>query len=153
MARKNPGMKHRLAEGSPGSAFRNCQDGDHNFPMKRSGQGHATKMNKPSRKSLENEIFERQVLICKAFTNSTRLRILDLLGRHEWSAAALQKQLGVSKANFSQHAMVLKSAGVVVRRREGKDVFYSLAMPEIKTACQLIQRVLRTQLRNGQKLI
>ncbi len=116
-------------------------------------KSHAAKMSKSSRKSLENEIFERQVLICKAFANSTRLRILDLLGRHEWSAAALQKQLGVSKANLSQHAMVLKSAGVIVRRREGKDVFYSLAMPEVKTACHLIQHVLRAQLRNGQRLI
>lgn len=116
-------------------------------------KGHAAKMSKPSKTSLENEIFERQVLICKAFANSTRLRILDLLGRHEWSAAALQKQLGISKANLSQHAMILKSAGVVVRRREGKDVFYSLAMPEVKTACHLIQHVLRAQLRNGQKLI
>ena len=30
------------------------------------------------RANVENEILERQVLICKAFANSTRLHILDL---------------------------------------------------------------------------
>jgi len=104
-------------------------------------------------RNVENEILERQVLICKAFANSTRLHILDLLGRRDWSAAEIQKELGISKANLSQHAMVLTSAGVVVRRREGKNVYFSLAMPEVKKACQLIQHVLRAQIRNGQRLV
>ena len=102
---------------------------------------------------LENEILERQVLICKAFANPTRLHILDLLGKRDWSAAEIQKELGISKANLSQHAMVLRSAGVVVRRRQGKNVYFSLAMPEVKKACQLIQHVLRAQIRNGQRLV
>lgn len=105
-----------------------------------------------TRRNLENEILERQVMICKAFANSTRLHILDLLGKRDWSAAEIQKELGISKANLSQHAMVLKSAGVVVRRREGRQVYFSLAMPEVKQACQLIQHVLRVQIRNGRKL-
>ena len=102
---------------------------------------------------VENEILERQVLICKAFANPTRLHILDLLGKRDWSAAEIQKELGISKANLSQHAMVLRSAGVVVRRREGKQVYFSLSMPEVKKACQLIQHVLRAQIRNGQRLV
>src|SRR6266496_1045632 len=104
-------------------------------------------MKKASRQSdVENEILERQVLICKAFANSTRLHMLDLLGKRDWSAAEIQKQLGISKANLSQHALVLRSAGIVVRRRKGKKVFFSLAMPEVKQACQLIQHVLRAQI-------
>ena len=105
------------------------------------------------RQSLEIEILERQVMICKAFANSTRLHILDLLGKRDWSAAEIQQELGISKANLSQHAMVLRSAGVVVRRRQGKQVYFSLAMPEVKKACQLIQHVLRAQIRNGQRLV
>ena len=103
--------------------------------------------------NVENEILERQVLICKTFANSTRLHILDLLGNRDWSAAEIQKELGISKANLSQHAMVLRSAGVIVRRRQGKNVYFSLAMPEVKKACQLIQHVLRAQIRNGQRLV
>ncbi len=109
-------------------------------------------MAKPKRRDVEDELFERQVLICKAFANSTRLRMLDLLGEKDWAAGALQKVLGVSKANLSQHVTVLKSAGVIIRRKKGREVFFSLAMPEVKQACHLIQHVLRVQIRNQKKL-
>ena len=111
-------------------------------------------MKKGSKHSaVENEILERQVLICKSFANSTRLHMLDLLGKRDWSSAEIQQELGISKANLSQHVAVLRSAGVVVRRRVGKQVYFSLAMPEVKKACQLIQHVLRAQIRNGQRLV
>ena len=102
---------------------------------------------------LENEILERQVRICKGFAHSTRLHMLGLLGKRDWTAADIQKELGISKANLSQHVAVLRSAGVIVRRREGKQVYFSLSMPEVKKACQLIQQVLRAQVRNGQRLV
>src|SRR6266536_4111867 len=102
--------------------------------------------------ALQAEVFERQARICKAFANSTRLRMLDLLGKRDWPASELQEHLGISKANLSQHVAVLKGAGVVAARREGKTVFFSLAMPEVKSACQLIRGVLRAQIQSGQKL-
>ena len=116
---------------------------DHGWTMKKSGK----------QSDAENEILERQVLICKSFANTTRLHMLDLLGKRDWSSAEIQKELGISKANLSQHVAILRSAGVVVRRRQGKQVYFSLAMPEVKKACQIIQHVLRAQVRNGQKLV
>lgn len=101
---------------------------------------------------VQAEIFERQARICKAFANSTRLRMLDLLGKRDWGAAELQKALEISKANLSQHIAVLKGAGIVGSRREGKAVYFSLAMPEVKSACQLIREVLRAQIQSGRKL-
>jgi ArsR family transcriptional regulator len=103
--------------------------------------------------SWDTEILERQVRICKAFANSTRLVMLDLLGSREWPVSKLQQELGVSKPNLSQHLAVLKAAGVVVTRRDGKQVYCGLAMPEVKSACQLIRNMLRAQLRNGRKLM
>jgi len=99
------------------------------------------------------EILERQVRICKAFANSTRLLMLDMLGAREWPVSRLQEELGVSKPNLSQHLAVLKAAGVVVTRREGKQVYCGLAMPEVRQACHLIRNMLRTQLRNGRRLM
>jgi ArsR family transcriptional regulator len=100
----------------------------------------------------ENEIFERQVLICKAFANPVRLHILDLIAVRPCAASELQERLSISKANLSQHMTVLKSAGVVVTRREGKQVFFSLAIPEVKQACHLIRDVLRAQIRNEREM-
>ncbi len=109
-------------------------------------------MKKTKRANVDEEVFERQVLICKAFANSTRLHILELLGRRDWAAGELQQELGVSKANLSQHVTVMKTAGVIVRRRRGKQVYFSLAMPEVKHACQLIRSVLRNQVQNSKRL-
>ena len=108
----------------------------------------------PARKvsSLDAEIIERQVRICKAFAHPTRLLMLDLLGRREWAASALQKELGVSNANLSQHVAVMRAAGIVSARRQGKLVYFSLAMPEVKSACRMLRDVLRAQVRAGQRL-
>jgi DNA-binding transcriptional ArsR family regulator len=78
--------------------------------------------------------------------------MLDLIGKHDWATSDLQEQLGISKANLSQHISILKAAGIVGARRQGRQVFLSLLMPEVKGACRLIRDVLRAQIRKGQRL-
>lgn len=98
------------------------------------------------------EVFERQAVICKAFANPTRLRLLDILATGEHGVSDLQKELGISKTNLSQHLAVLKNAGVVVMERRGKLGFCSLAMPEVKQACAMIRDVLRCHIREARRL-
>jgi hypothetical protein len=47
---------------------------------------------------------------------------------------------------------ILKAAAVIITHRKGKQVDCSLAIPEVKQACQLIRDVLRAQIRSGQQL-
>jgi DNA-binding transcriptional ArsR family regulator len=101
----------------------------------------------------DREIFERQARICKAFAHPGRLQILDLLGQGERGVSELQEALGVSKPSISQHMAVLKSARVLSTRREGKQVYCSLAMPEVKQACQLIRKVLQVQIAASHRLV
>ncbi len=81
---------------------------------------------------IDAEIFERQARICKAFAHAARLQILDLLGQGEQGVSALQETLGLSKTGISQHLAILKSAGVLATRRNGKQVLCSLAIPEVR---------------------
>jgi DNA-binding transcriptional ArsR family regulator len=101
----------------------------------------------------DTEIYERQARICKAFAHPGRLQVLDLLGRGERGVSELQEALGISKTSMSQHLSVLKSAGVMATRREGKQIYCSLAMPEVKQACQLIRKVLQAQIAVSQRLV
>ncbi len=78
--------------------------------------------------------------------------MLDLLGKRDWPASELQEQLGISKANLSQHLAILKAAGIVSTRRNGRQTTCSLALPEVKNACRIIRDVLRAQIRNGRNL-
>ncbi len=105
-----------------------------------------------SRTSIDDEIFERQARICKAFAHPGRLRILDLLGKGERGVSELQSELGISKTSISQQISILKSAGVLVTRRNGKQIYCSLAIPEVKQACQLIRGVLRAQIAKSHRL-
>jgi ArsR family transcriptional regulator len=101
---------------------------------------------------VEDELYEKQVVICKAFANPVRLKILDLVAKRDRSVSDLHRLLEISEANLSQHLSVLKAAGVVTTRRTGKQVHCHLALPEVKQACALIRNVLRAQIRNGQRL-
>ncbi len=100
----------------------------------------------------ENRIFEMQVRICKALANSTRLRILDLLGKKSYTVSGLQGELGIPLANVSVQLATLRAAGVVVTEKRGKQVYCSLALPEVRQACHFIRRVLKAQVRNTQNL-
>jgi DNA-binding transcriptional ArsR family regulator len=110
-------------------------------------------MPKATSSDVDEQIYEMQVRICKAFANSTRLRMLDLLAKREHAVSDIQGELGLSAPNISQHLAILKAAGVVTTRRDGKQIFCSLTIPEVKQACGLIREVLRAQLRNGRKLV
>lgn len=98
-------------------------------------------------------LYEKQAAVCKAFAHPTRIHILDLLGTRERSVSELKEELGVSKANLSQHISLLRSVGAVVARREGKQLYCALAMPEVKQACTLIREVLREQFREAKHLL
>ena len=78
--------------------------------------------------------------------------MLHLLEGGEWPASDLQRALSITKPNLSQHLAILKAAGMVATRREGKRIYCSLAMPEVKRVCQRIRDVLRAQIRHGHNL-
>jgi hypothetical protein len=54
---------------------------------------------------------------------------------------------------MSQHLATLKSVGVIATRRNGKQIYCSLAMPEVKQACQLIRKVLHAHITGSQQLL
>jgi DNA-binding transcriptional ArsR family regulator len=109
-------------------------------------------MPRPRKGGIDDEVFERQASICKAFAHPTRLHLLDLIGKGERGVSEIQKKIGVTKANLSQHLTVLKAAGVISTRRNGKQVYVGLAIPEVKQACHLIHEVLRGYIRKQRKL-
>ena len=100
----------------------------------------------------EDSIYEMQVRICKALGNSTRLRILDLLGKQAYTVSGLQKELGIPLANVSVQLAILRTAGVVSTQKKGKEVHCSLALPEVRQACHFIRQVLRAQVRNTKRI-
>jgi ubiquinone/menaquinone biosynthesis C-methylase UbiE/DNA-binding transcriptional ArsR family regulator len=62
----------------------------------------------------------------KLLSDPTRLRLLVLLLKEELSVAELQEILGMAQPRISSQLALLRQAGFVADRREGKKAFYSL---------------------------
>ena len=92
-----------------------------------------------------DSIFKLQADVCKIFANDKRLEIINLLKDKEMSNGDIMRETGLSKVNISQHMNILKSKGVIVSRREGQQLFYSIANPKIIQACNLMREVLVEQ--------
>lgn len=62
----------------------------------------------------------------RALSDPTRREILNLLKRGSLPAGELGKRFAMSGAAVSKHLAVLREAGLVRDRREGKYIFYEL---------------------------
>jgi DNA-binding transcriptional ArsR family regulator len=98
------------------------------------------------------KVFQMQCQICKAMAHPARLEIVELLNVRNMSAAFLIEQLETSKANLSKHMAILLQAGIVDATRDGRNVSYRLAHPEIHEACKIMRSVLYRRLKQGEKL-
>ena len=65
-----------------------------------------------------------------------RIRLLDLLREREVSVGELREATGASQQNVSKHLGVLLEAGIVGRRKDGNQVFYSIADESIFRLCE-----------------
>jgi ArsR family transcriptional regulator, arsenate/arsenite/antimonite-responsive transcriptional repressor len=68
----------------------------------------------------------RAVQLFHALSDETRLGIIGMLGSGERCVCELQDTLGAAQSRLSFHLKVLKDAGIVMDRREGRWSYYEL---------------------------
>ncbi len=66
----------------------------------------------------------------KALSDETRVRIINILFQGERCVCEIQAVLRMSEPRISRHLRILKEAGLVVSRTEGKWSYYSLRPDE-----------------------
>lgn len=62
----------------------------------------------------------------KVFGDSTRIRIISALMDGEMCVYHLSEKLGAGQSTISHQLRILRAAGLVRPRREGKEIYYSL---------------------------
>ncbi len=90
--------------------------------------------------------------ILKVLANPRRLMILDQLHGGEKTVSELVDLLELPQATVSQHLAAIRDQGVVLARRQGNTVTYSLADPVIVQACDLFRGFLLGRIRESQNL-
>ncbi|AIE83871.1 regulatory protein, ArsR [Fimbriimonas ginsengisoli Gsoil 348] len=62
----------------------------------------------------------------KAMADPTRRKILRMLGEREMAAGEIASRFEISAPSMSHHFNVLKAADLIVGRREGQQIVYTL---------------------------
>ena len=71
------------------------------------------------------------VSLFHSLADPKRLQIVRRLQHGEARVSDLVAELGVAQSTASEHMSCLRECGLVVGRAEGRQVFYSLARPEL----------------------
>jgi ArsR family transcriptional regulator len=84
---------------------------------------------------------ERAAFILKTLAHPTRLGIVELLGgTPRLNVSEICEQLNLEQTLASHHLTDMKLKGVLTCQREGKNVYYSLAMREVLTVITCIEK-------------
>jgi DNA-binding transcriptional ArsR family regulator len=79
--------------------------------------------------------------VLKLLANEDRLLLLCQLSQGEMCVGELEETLGIRQPTLSQQLGVLRGEGVVDTRREGKNIFYSVADPALLEVVALLHRL------------
>ncbi|HWR97133.1 MAG TPA: metalloregulator ArsR/SmtB family transcription factor [Candidatus Methanoperedens sp.] len=89
---------------------------------------------------IDQERIERAAEVLKTVAHPVRLRIVELLEGGEKSVSEIKELLGVSQPLTSQHLSQMRMRGVLGSRRDGSQVYYSIANPDVVKVIHCIRR-------------
>jgi DNA-binding transcriptional ArsR family regulator len=72
--------------------------------------------------------------ICKLLAligQPVRIQILLMVGAGEVCVCHMEAALRMRQASISQHLMILRKAGLVSSRRDGRNIYYRLIRPDV----------------------
>ena len=101
---------------------------------------------KDSLRNFKAEIFQ-------ALSHPTRIAIVEILREGEMPAGQLIDRLELEQANVSQHLAILRSKMVVVSRKAGNHVYYSLRDPVLIEVLDVLKRYFFSQLTDTKSML
>lgn len=94
-------------------------------------------------------LYQAKAEFFKTLGHPARIRALELLSEREHAVAELLPLVGVEATSLSQQLAILRRAGLVVSRKEGSTVIYSLTSPQVADLLAVARRIL-TEVLTGQ---
>src|SRR5436190_22245679 len=102
---------------------------------------------------MSQELRQFKAEIFQALAHPTRIAIVEALRHGETSVGQLIEQIGLEQANASQHFAVLRSKQIVISRKEGNQVFYSLRDPVLIEVLDILKRYFYSQLSQTKSML
>ncbi|HSM58147.1 MAG TPA: metalloregulator ArsR/SmtB family transcription factor [Candidatus Sulfomarinibacteraceae bacterium] len=88
----------------------------------------------------------KQITFAKAMADESRQKIMELLCCRWLCVGDIVDQMGLTQPTVSHHLSVLRKAGLVNTRREGKQVFYTLDQREVAACCSRLMHTFAPEL-------
>lgn len=88
---------------------------------------------------LEAELLEKAADILKTVAHPMRLQIIHLLESGEKTVTVLSQHLKTQQPYTSQQLNLMKSKGVLNSRRDGNQVYYAIANPNVVKVIQCVR--------------
>lgn len=104
-------------------------------------------------REFKDAVFEQFARIAAAFASPKRIEIIDVLVQGERNVETLAAETGLSVANASRHLQVLKASALVAGRKEGLQVFYRLADPDVLAGYRALRRLAGQRLAQIDRLV
>jgi ArsR family transcriptional regulator len=79
--------------------------------------------------------------LLKALANPDRLLLLCQMTQGEFSVGKLEELTGIRQPTLSQQLTVLRAEGLANARREGKQIFYSIASVEALAVLRVLYQL------------
>jgi ArsR family transcriptional regulator len=76
--------------------------------------------------SLDEHTAAHVAELFRAFSDTSRVRILHALSLQEMNVGLISRTIGISESSISHHLRGLRQMGLVVARRNGKEVHYRI---------------------------
>ncbi len=84
------------------------------------------------------KVFSKVAAYFNVLSEPSRLRIMYAVCSGEKSVTEVVALCGSSQANVSRHLLALHKAGILLRRKEGVTVYYSIADGTTVEMCQTV---------------
>jgi len=103
--------------------------------------------------TFKSDLFTQFARVGKALSNANRLELLEFLAQGSRSVESLANVAKLSIANTSQHLQQLRQSGLVVSRKEGLKVYYSLSGDDVIALLDSVRDVAERHISDVDKLV
>ncbi|MFI6642881.1 ArsR/SmtB family transcription factor [Streptomyces sp. NPDC050504] len=91
---------------------------------------------------MSTPLYQLKAEFFKTLGHPVRIRVLELLSEREHAVSEMLPKVGVEPAHLSQQLAVLRRANLVVTRREGAGVYYSLVNEQVAELLKVARSIL-----------
>ena len=91
---------------------------------------------------MSTPLYQLKAEFFKTLGHPARIRVLELLSQRDHAVAEMLPQVGIEPAHLSQQLAVLRRANLVISRKEGSTVYYSLTSPQVAELLAVARQIL-----------